>query len=273
MPVVSVVIPTHDRRALVREAVESALAQASADFEVIVVDDGSADGTAESLEREFGGRIRLLAQPNRGVSAARNRGVAACRGEYVAFLDSDDLWRPRKLAAQLRWFGDNPSASICQTEEIWIRGNVRVNPCRHHAKPEGDVFVASLERCLISPSAAMLRRDVLEQAGGFDENLPACEDYDLWLRLARAHSFGLVREPLVVRRGGHADQLSRRHWGMDRFRVESLRKLLNEPLAPERRRAAIDVMRRKCAILALGAEKRGREAEAARYRELAEAHA
>lgn len=270
---ISVIIPTHDRLPLLREAVASVLAQSFADFELIVVDDGSRDGTAAALRAEFGPRVEVIETPNRGVSAARNTGAAAARGRWLAFLDSDDLWDPRKLRAQVDHLAARPGRAICQTEEIWVRDGVRVNACRHHAKPEGDVFIPSLDRCLVSPSAVMLRRDVFERAGGFDESLPACEDYDLWLRLARREEFGLVREPLVVKRGGHPDQLSRRYWGMDRFRVAALRKILAEPLSPERRRAAADVLRRKCAILALGAEKRGRGEEAERYRALTEFHA
>jgi glycosyltransferase involved in cell wall biosynthesis len=254
----------------VREAVVSVLAQSYRDFELIVVDDGSRDGSAAALRREFGEQLVLIETPNRGVSAARNTGAAAARGELLAFLDSDDVWRPRKLRAQVDYFESHPRMSICHTEEIWIRRGVRVNPCRHHAKPEGDVFLPSLERCLVSPSAVMLRRDLFARAGGFDERMPACEDYDLWLRLAREARVGLVREPLVIKRGGHADQLSRRFWGLDRFRVAALRKLLDEPLTAAQRRATVEVLGRKCAILAAGAERRGRASEAAQYRAMAE---
>jgi glycosyltransferase involved in cell wall biosynthesis len=264
---VSVIIPTFNRLPLVREAVGSVCAQRGAAYETIVVDDGSTDGTADALEREFGTRIRVLRTANRGVAAARNRGVAASRGDHLAFLDSDDLWLPDKLAAQVAFFAAHPRAEICQTDEIWLRNGVRVNPCAHHGKPSGDIFTASLQRCLVSPSAVMLRRAVFERAGGFDESLPACEDYDLWLRIARETPVWLIDRPLVVKRGGHADQLSRRFWGMDRFRVAALVRLLNEGALPAPSRAAtLDVLRHKCAILANGAARRGRHAEAARYR-------
>jgi glycosyltransferase involved in cell wall biosynthesis len=217
--------------------------------------------------------VRLLATPNRGVAAARNTGAAAASGRWLAFLDSDDLWLRHKLSAQLAYFEASPESLVCQTDEIWIRNGRRVNPCRRHSKPEGDIFAASLERCLVSPSAVMLRRDLLERVGGFDESLPVCEDYDLWLRVSLDHRVGLVNQPLVIKRGGHADQLSRRHWGMDRFRVAALAKILVQPISPHQRLAVLKVLERKCAILAAGAENRGHSQEAARYRALRELHA
>jgi glycosyltransferase involved in cell wall biosynthesis len=271
---VSVIIPTFNRRDLVRDAVASVCAQRGAAFEVIVIDDGSSDGTATALQQEFGRAIRVLRTENRGVAAARNCGVAVSSGERLAFLDSDDLWLPGKLAAQVEFFATHPDAEICQTEEMWIRNGVRVNPCAHHRKPSGDIFEPSLRLCLVSPSAVMVRRSVFERAGRFDETLPACEDYDLWLRIAAQTPVWLIDRPLVVKRGGHADQLSRQFWGMDRFRVASLLRLLAEGnLSPHHRDATMTVLEEKCAILAQGAARRGRVEEASRYRALAASHA
>ena len=205
------------------------------------------------------------------MSAARNRGVRASRGALLAFLDSDDVWLPDKLARQVALFDARPRTQICQTEEIWLRRGVRVNPRAVHRKPDGDVFLASLARCVVSPSAVMLRRALFERAGGFDEALPACEDYDLWLRIAVNESVPLIDAPLILKRGGHADQLSRRYWGMDRFRVVTLCKLLDSGrLDGPRRRATLDMLHSKCRILAQGARKRGKSAAiyeslAARY--------
>jgi glycosyltransferase involved in cell wall biosynthesis len=265
----TVVIPTHNRRAMVREAINSVLGQRGADFEVIVVDDGSTDGTNTSL-REFGDHIRVLTTENRGVSAARNLGVASGSGELIAFLDSDDQWLPGKLTSQVAFMRDHPHAEICQTDEIWIRNGRRVNSCNHHRKPDGAIFARSLELCLVSPSAVMLRRALFDRLGGFDESLPACEDYDLWLRIACDTEVWLLPEPLVIKRGGHADQLSRRYWGMDRFRVASIARLLaGDRLDVVRREQALSVLKRKCEILANGAARRGRGDEAVRYRQLA----
>ena len=271
MPSVSVIIPTHNRRALVCEAVASIQAQRAVACEIIVVDDGSTDNTAAAL-RASAPDIRYMRQAQRGVAAARNAGVRCAAGEWLAFLDSDDVWRPDKLARQLAYHASRPELGASQTGEIWIRNGVRVNPCRHHRKPDGDVFAASLVRCVVSPSAVLLRRELFDELGGFDETLEVCEDYDLWLRLGVHHVVGLLDEPLVVKRGGHADQLSRRHWGMDRFRVAALMKLLAQAELDEPRRAlAVTTLRQKCAVLAHGARRRGRIEEAERYDRITEA--
>ena len=262
---VSVIIPTHNRAPWVTEAVASVLAQTYRDFELFVVDDGSTDGTLSALA-SFGGDIKVFPQEvRRGVSAARNRGAAAATGDWLAFLDSDDLWLPDKLARQVEYLKGHPDLVICQTGETWIRNGVRVNPPETCRKVGGDIFLPSLKRCLVSPSAVMLHRRLFEDLGGFDESLPAAEDYDLWLRVAWRHPVGLVPEPLVMKRGGHADQLSRQ-WGLDRFRIRALMKLLEEPGLPlEYRHAAQSTLAEKCRIYAQGCEKRGRLDEAREY--------
>jgi glycosyltransferase involved in cell wall biosynthesis len=244
----------------VREAIASVLAQTYQDFELIVVDDGSRDGTGDVV-REFSG-VRYVYQENCGVSAARNRGVALSTGALLAFLDSDDLWQPRKLEAQVAFFTSHPDTQICQTEEVWLRNGVRVNPHNKHRKAGGDVFARSLYLCLVSPSAVMLRRELFERVGGFDESLPACEDYDLWLRITATELVHLLEAPLVIKRGGHADQLSRRFWGMDRFRVTALCKLLDSGvLSAQQRKLTEEALREKCLILAHGAQKRQQDGE------------
>src|SRR5262245_61519300 len=266
-PAVSVIIPTYNRWPLVGESIESVLAQTYADFELIVIDDGSTDGTVQKLAK-FGSRLQVLTQSNRGVSAARNVGVCQARGRYLAFLDSDDLWQRNKLAIQTQFMECHPEVQICQTEEVWIRNGVRVNAKAKHRKPTGDVFAASLELCLVSPSAVMLTRELFECVGGFDESLPVCEDYDLWLRIALEHSIPLITRPLVVKRGGHSDQLSRSRWGMDRYRVHALQKLLRSSLGDARHAEVLKVLRRKVELLALGARKRGNERDASAYEDI-----
>ena len=269
MPTVSVIIPTYNRHELVREAIASVLTQSFSDFELIVVDDGSEDSTADVVQ-EFP-EIHYLYQPNRGVSAARNYGVLLSTGDLIAFLDSDDLWRPQKLEQQVRFFSQRPDAQICQTEEIWLRNGVRVNPHNKHRKADSDLFARSLELCLVSPSAVMMRRELFARMGGFDEDLPACEDYDLWLRIAATLPVHLLDTPLVIKRGGHPDQLSRKFWGLDRFRVTALCKLLkSEILSDAQRRQAEYVLHKKCIILAEGAKKRGQDGM--QYLALAVAH-
>ena len=264
VPVVSVIIPTFDRWSMVKEAVESVLGQSCRDFELIVVDDGSADGTASNLTGS-GFDLKLISQRRKGVSAARNLGVRSARGKYVAFLDSDDLWQPRKLEIQLAYMGQHPEIAICQTEEIWLRNGIRVNAKVKHRKPSGDIFARSLELCLVSPSAVMITKDFFETMGGFDEDLPVCEDYDLWLRIAVQHPVPLIPSALVIKRGGHVDQLSRSRWGMDRYRVVTLQKLLRAGLDGEKRLAVMKVLQQKLAVLSQGARKRGQEAQAVAY--------
>ena len=229
-PEVSVIIPTWNRRAMVSEAIASVLAQTGARFELIVIDDGSTDGTLDDLRplaaqaRE--NPIRIEGTPHRGPAAARNRGVELARAPLIAFLDSDDLWSPGKLARQLTFMRAHPEYAIAQTRELWIRGGRRVNPGRRHLKRSGDIFADSLRCCLISPSAVMMRTDLFRSGGGFDASMAACEDYDLWLRILIDHDAGLLDEPLVTRRAGHPDQLSATTPALDRFRILALAKLI-----------------------------------------------
>jgi len=263
-PAVSVIIPTHNRWPMIGEAVESVLAQSFQDFELIVVDDGSSDGSAENI-KGLGRDIRIIVQSRCGVSAARNYGASVARGRYLAFLDSDDLWLAEKLAAQTAFMMEHSEVQICQTEEIWLRHGKRVNPKAKHRKPSGDIFRSSLELCLVSPSAVMMTKKLFDEKGGFDESFPVCEDFDLWLRIAFDHPVPLIAAQLVIKRGGHADQLSHSLWGMDRYRVASLQKLLRAGVSGEKREWVVDTMRRKIAVLAQGARKRGKELAARGY--------
>jgi glycosyltransferase involved in cell wall biosynthesis len=269
VPLVSVIIPTYNRAGLVAEAVASVEAQTFRDLEILVVDDGSTDNTPDVLALLEG--VRVLRHPTRrGVAAARNLGAAAARGEWLAFLDSDDLWLPEKLARQMAYLEERPGLLLCQTDETWVRNGVRVNKPASHRKVAGQIFLPSLARCMVSPSAVVLHRRLLADHGGFDENLPAAEDYDLWLRLTWRFEVGLVDEPLIIKRGGHADQLSGQ-WGIDRFRIRALTKLLGEADLPETyARAARRMLVVKCGIYAQGCEKRGKPTEAAFYRNLGE---
>jgi glycosyltransferase involved in cell wall biosynthesis len=266
-PLVSVIVPACNRREMLCDAVDSIQAQSYRDFEIVVVDDGSEDGTGNRLLARYGAAVRVVTQMRRGVASARNLGVERSRGRYVSFLDSDDLWRPRKLEIQMG-FMEERAWRICQTEEIWIRNGMRVNPKKKHRKPSGDIFRASLELCLVSPSAVLMTRELFERVGGFDESFPICEDYDLWLRIAVDTPVYLIPAPLVIKRGGHADQLSRSTWGLDRFRVRSIKKLLDGGLQGKKRQWALETLARKAAILAHGARKRLHEAEALSYERL-----
>jgi GT2 family glycosyltransferase len=267
MPLVSVIIPTYNRWPMLRDAVASVLTQTFKNFELIIVDDGSTDETAHELA-QYGASLRLVAQHNRGVAAARNAGVRVAKGEYIAFLDSDDLWLPKKLEVQTAFMQRNEGIDICQTEETWIRRGIRVNPRQKHHKPAGNIFRPSLDLCLVSPSAVMMTRRLFQETGGFDETFRVCEDYDLWLRIAVNYPVALVPAALVVKRGGHSDQLSRSIWGLDRFRIAALQKLLRLGLDEQRKNWAVEVLTQKVSILAHGARKRGKDQDALRYAEM-----
>jgi len=257
MPSVSVIIPTYNRFSHLQRAVKSVLQQTYTDYEMIIIYDGSTDETFRYFNKKKL-PIRYVYQPRMGVSAARNRGIRLARGTFIAFLDSDDLWKPEKLEKHVAFFEENPETLICQTDEMWIRNDKHVNPGYRHKKPSGNIFKKSLDLCLVSPSAVMMRRKFFDIVGIFDETLPVCEDYDLWLRTAYRHEVPLITDELTVKYGGHDDQLSLAYWGMDRFRVYALQKLLQHPLDVLQRKMVIREIRTKCRILLNGAVKRGR---------------
>lgn len=268
MPTVSVIIPTYNRSWALKRAIDSVLAQDFQDFEVVVVDDGSTDSTSQILESYP--RICVVRQRRRGVSAARNAGIARTAGRLITFLDSDDLWLPAKLSTQVEFFQSRADALICQTEEIWIRNGHRVNPKKRHRKYSGMIFEQSLKLCIVSPSAVMIRRHLFDEIGTFDETLHMCEDYDLWLRASCRFPVHLIEVPLVIKHGGHPDQLSKQ-WGADRFRIRSLQKILESDLLNFRQYcAAVEVLRNKCSIYAAGCTKRGRDQEANHYMRIAD---
>ena len=265
MSKVSVIIPTYNRGEVVLRALRSVFAQDHAVDQVIVVDDGSTDDTIERVERNFPG-VELIVQTNHGVSHARNRGIERARNEWLAFLDSDDEWLPGKITAQLAAIMFDGISRVCHSDEIWMRNGRRVNPMNKHRKYGGDIFLHCLPRCVMSPSSVVLHRSVVEELGGFDETLPVCEDYELWLRIACQTTVLYVPEKLLIKYGGHKDQLSRSSWGMDRYRIQALEKLLlSEVLSETQSQKAIAEMLRKIEIYVAGAGRRHRWQEVQRY--------
>ena len=261
---VSIILPTYNRAELLGRALDSVLAQTYGDWECRIIDDGSTDHTDEVLAAYDDPRITCLRQENQGVSGARNTGIAHCRGGVIALLDSDDEWLPNKLATQLAYMAEH-GYEISQTEEIWYRGGKRVNQPARYAKPEGWFFEASLEMCLISPSCTMFTRRAWEVMGPFDTNMPSCEDFDMWLRACLHFPVGLVREPLTLKHGGRADQLSVCVPCADLHRIRALVKILQSRKLDERQQElALDSLRRKVEIYMQGCEKRGKSEEASR---------
>jgi glycosyltransferase involved in cell wall biosynthesis len=254
---------------MVVEAVESVLTQEFRDFELIAIDDGSTDETENRLSA-YGSQLHYHRQHHVGVSGARNCGIELSSAPLVAFLDSDDLWLPKKLGIQWGFMDNHPEVLICQTEEIWLRNGRRVNPGKHQRKPSGDIFRRSLDLCLVSPSAVMMRRELLDRVGCFDEALLAAEDYDLWLRVAVHHSVPLIPEALVIKRGGHPDQLSRGP-AIDRYRIRALEKLLvSGKLSAKQYEWTWQTLKRKCEIYGQGCRKRDRVEEGERFLQLPE---
>jgi len=221
LPKIAVIIPTYNRSHVLGRAIDSVLKQTYTNFELIVVDDGSDDNTIQVLE-SYGDRLRFFKTMNLGVSHARNFGIIQSDADWFALLDSDDEWLPEKLELQLQYLERNPQFKIIHGEEIWIRNGKRVNPMKKHQKAGGWIFKHCLPLCAISPSCVMIHKNVFKKVGYFNENYPACEDYDLWLRITPYFEVGYIEDPLIKKYGGHQDQLSQKFRAMDYWRVLSL---------------------------------------------------
>ncbi|MEE2745505.1 MAG: glycosyltransferase [Pseudomonadota bacterium] len=253
---VSVVIPTFNRCSTLPRAIDSVLAQTNPPEEVIVVDNGSTDSTIQMLQLNYPS-ISLIREAKPGVSAARNKGIMYATSDWVAFLDSDDAWFNSKLEKQLKTHTDSPHLRLIHTNETWYRNGQLVNQKKKHTKSGGDIFFKCLPICCISPSSVLIKRTLFDDVGLFDENLPVCEDYDFWLRVTAFESVLYVDEPLTIKYGGHHDQLSTKYWGMDRYRVQSLEKLLlADTLQREQAFSTKMTLIEKLNILVNGAEKR-----------------
>ncbi len=271
---VSVIIPTHNRRQLLKKAIDSVLGQTYRNFQLIVVDDGSVDDTGR-LVATYAADITYIRQENKGPAAARNRGLAAAEHDLIAFLDDDDWFDRRKLEIQVAAMEQYREYAISHSQEIWFRRGRHLNQKKKHRKVGGDLFDRSLQLCAVSMSTVMIRRELFDAVGLFDEELSCCEDYDFWLRVSVDHPFLLLDTPLTLKDGGRQDQVSFRHRvGMDRLRIRAIAGLLaSAVLSEEKRRLAAAELVRKCTIYAQGCIKHGRPDEARRYLELAASHA
>jgi glycosyltransferase involved in cell wall biosynthesis len=266
---VTVVIPTYNRRTVLSRCLESVLGQTVQPAEIIVVDDGSTDGTGSWVRTKYP-QIHLYTQDNKGVSFARNLGIRNAETEWIAFLDSDDAWLPEKLEKQMALLEANPQARLCHTEERWMYKGKERSVARAYLKKGGWIFKDCLPVCAISPSTVVIHKSVFDEFGLFDETLPACEDYDLWLRITPHMAALLVDEPLIEKHGGHEDQLSAQR-GLDKYRIQGLQKLLmNGDLSREDRDRAILQLKEKCRVYAKGLEKYGKSEEAKSYMDMLE---
>lgn len=256
---VSIIIPTFNRLGKVQRALDSVLRQSFHDFEVIVVDDGSSDATLKWLQHCDDDRLTVLSLPHQGVAAARNAGARRATGEWLCFLDSDDVWHRHKLSEQVRYHAAHREILFSQTDDVWIRSSVRVNKMKKHSVREGDIFRDSLRICLVCCSSVMIQKKLFVDIGMFDETLPTCEDYDLWIRLLVQHPVGFVSKKLVTKFGGHEDQLSKKFEMMDKYRLQSLHKILNLcVLSMEQKKAIEEEIAIKTDIINKGTIKRNR---------------
>ena len=264
---ISVIIPTYNRAGvLLEKAIASVLAQTQVELELLVVDDGSTDQTQDFL-KTYQGKIRNLHQENKGPAAARNLGIKEARYDVLAFLDSDDWWHDKKLVTQARAMAKQPDYLISHTDEVWYRRGAFLNQKKKHARPHGNIFEHCLPLCCVGMSTVMVRRDFFNRVGLFDETLPCCEDYELWLRASLSLPFLKVDEPLTYKQGGRDDQVSYQfRVGMDRFRIRAMEGVAElKHCSPNQRLALAHEISKKAKIYAKGCRKHGRPDEAAIY--------
>ena len=255
---VSVIIPTYNRKHTLKRAIQSVYMQSLLPYEVIVVDDGSNDGTKEWVKQKYP-NVKYIYQENSGVSSARNKGIKIARGDWIALLDSDDEWLPNKLNKQIDKIKSNLDVKILHSNEIWIRNGLRVNQMKKHKKSGGYIFEKCLDICRISPSSVMLKKEIFDYIGTFDESLKVCEDYDLWLRITSKYPVCFLDIPLIKKYGGHSDQLSKVRDGIEFYRIQSLQKILESKiLSKPQTLLAINMMVNKMNIYASGLEKRNK---------------
>ncbi len=253
----SVIIPTYNRLDFLKKSIDSVLNQSFKEFEFLIIDDGSSDGTVEYLDSRS---IKYLTISKRdapqGVSRARNHGIENTSAPWVCFLDSDDQWLPSKLERQFEFIKEFPGFQINHTQERWIRNELRVNQMKKHVKGGGDQFERCLELCVISPSTVCLKRELLQKWRGFREDYLVCEDYDLWLKICATEKVGFIDEELIEKYGGHEDQLSRKFFAMDYYRVKSIKWILEHlDLSEDQRVLAKGVLIKKAEILLKGYKK------------------
>ena len=254
---VSVVIPTLNRCLLLKRAIDSVLNQSVSPNEVIVIDNGSSDETINMISTNYPDII-YLTEEKIGVSASRNQGIKKSNSEWVAFLDSDDVWEPFKLEKQLTFNNRfKTNFRFIHTNETWIRNGKFLNQMKKHEKSGGDLFKNCLKLCCISPSSSMIKKEVFKDYGFFDEELQVCEDYDMWVRITAKENVGYLSESLVIKYGGHSDQLSKKYWGMDRFRIKSLEKNINSNwFSKDQNKYAYETLIQKLQIVLSGAKNR-----------------
>ena len=251
---ISVVIPTYNRVAYLSRAITSVLKQSYPVNEIILVDNGSTDQTLGFIKKNFT-NIKVLVEKIRGVSFARNMGIKNCKNEWIAFLDSDDEWIKDKIEKQFSLLEkSNFNYHFIHTNEIWIKNGILKNQKKKHFKMGGYIFEDCLDICKISPSSVLIKKELFNKYGLFDSKFKVCEDYELWLRIASKIKIGYIDEPLIKKHGGHKGQLSEKYWGIDRYRIKALEKILiNDNLKKRQKLKVLEYLLKKINIILLGA--------------------
>lgn len=254
---ISVVIPTLNRINTLQRALDSVINQTYKPAEIIVVDNGSSDGTLKFLREQYP-KITILTENKIGVSSARNKGIKKSINQWIALLDSDDAWHPRKLEIQTSMLDSAlKEYNLIHTDEVWFRNNKHINQMKKHKKQGGYIFERCLSLCCISPSSVLFKKNILDKVGLFDESLPVCEDYDMWLKICSSEEVLFAQDKLTYKYGGHKDQLSKSYWGMDRFRIKSIENILkNFDLTYKQKKQAKKELIKKLKIIINGAFKR-----------------
>lgn len=263
---VSVIIPTLNRINTLQRAIDSVIAQSFKSIEIIVVDNGSSDGSVNMLKKNYP-TVKLIHEHKSGVSASRNKGIMYAKNTWIAFLDSDDAWDQKKLEKQINLLhNSHDKYRLIHTNEIWIRNGKKINQMKKHQKFGGYIFNKCLALCCISPSSVLIDRSIFDDMGLFNENLPVCEDYDMWLRICSKEAVLFIDEKLTFKYGGHKDQLSKSYWGMDRFRVNSIENLiLNYDLNTDQKNKSMATLIKKLKIIINGAKKRNNSSVISEY--------
>lgn len=254
---ISVVIPTLNRINTLQRALDSVINQTYKPAEIIVVDNGSSDGTLKFLREQYP-KITILTENKIGVSSARNKGIKKSINQWIALLDSDDAWHPRKLEIQTSMLDSTlKEYNLIHTDEVWFRNNKHINQMKKHKKQGGYIFERCLSLCCISPSSVLFKKNILDKVGLFDESLPVCEDYDMWLKICSSEEVLFAQDKLTYKYGGHKDQLSKSYWGMDRFRIKSIENIIkNFDLTYKQKKQAKKELIKKLKIIINGAFKR-----------------
>ena len=263
---ISVVIPSYNRKDFLKRSIDSAINQTKKPLEIIVVDDGSTDGTEAMIKSDYD-FVKFIKQKNKGVSAARNIGIKVSIGEWICFLDSDDEWKKDKLEKQINVMKSNPGYKFFHSNEIWIKNGLRINQKKKHKKYGGDIFDKCLDMCRISPSSVMIDKTVFDEVGNFNEYLVVCEDYELWLRICDKYRVFFIDEPLIIKYGGHQGQLSYSIESIENHRIKALEYLILENLNRKNKRHAIQMLLSKLNIYLKGLVKRRKNDEIAVYEE------